>query len=58
MEYCKMLNCDLNLWLDMVKVNCIGFLNTIAATLPHMKEQNRGHIVNITSDAGVKVYFL
>lgn len=55
MEYCKMVNGDLDWWLDMVRVNCDGFLHTIAAVLPRMKQRQSGHIVNITSDAGRKV---
>ena len=55
MEYCKMANAELDWWLDMVRVNCDGFLHTIAAVLPTMKERQSGHIVNITSDAARKV---
>lgn len=55
MDYCKMINCQLDSWVDMVELNCIGFLNVTAAVLPHMKSNKSGHIVNITSDAGRKV---
>ena len=50
-----MLDCNLDHWMSMVNVNCIGFLNITAAVLPHMKSLGAGHIVNITSDAGKKV---
>lgn len=55
MDYGKMINCELDSWLNMIEVNCIGFLQVTAATLPHMKNNKSGHIVNITSDAGRKV---
>lgn len=55
MDYCKMINCELESWIKMVELNCIGFLQVTAAVLPHMKNNNSGHIVNITSDAGRKV---
>lgn len=41
---------------QQVDVNCKGVLNGIAAVLPGMLESGRGHIVNITSDAGRKVF--
>lgn len=55
MDYCKMINCELDIWVNMVNVNCIGLLNVTAAVLPHMKDIGSGHVVNITSDAGRKV---
>lgn len=55
MDYCKMIDCQLDSWVKMVELNCIGFLNATAAILPHMKSASSGHIVNITSDAGRKV---
>lgn len=55
MEYCKMINAELDLWLKMVDVNCNGFLNVLAAVLPQMKTRQAGHIINVTSDAGRKV---
>ena len=39
-----------------VDVNCKGTLNGIAAVLPGMLERKAGHIVNISSDAGRKVW--
>ncbi|XP_065204923.1 uncharacterized protein LOC135834874 [Planococcus citri] len=56
MDYCKMINCELDIWVKMVNVNCIGLLNVTAAVLPHMKEIGSGHVVNITSDAGRKPF--
>lgn len=56
MDYCKMIDCQLDSWVKMVELNCIGLLNVTAAVLPHMKGNKSGHIVNITSDAGRKVY--
>lgn len=50
-----MVDCQLDSWVKMVELNCIGFLHVTAAILPHMKSEKSGHIVNITSDAGRKV---
>jgi len=43
-------------WMRMVEVNIKGVLHGIAAVLPIMREQGGGHIVNISSDAGNKVF--
>lgn len=37
---------------QMVDVNLLGVMNLIHATLPHMQNQEGGHIVNISSAAG------
>jgi NADP-dependent 3-hydroxy acid dehydrogenase YdfG len=42
-------------WDRMIDVNVKGVLYGIAAALPHMKEQKAGHIVNVSSVAGLKV---
>lgn len=42
-------------WDRMVDVNFKGVLNGIAAALPHMKEQESGHIINVSSVYGHKV---
>jgi NADP-dependent 3-hydroxy acid dehydrogenase YdfG len=39
----------------MIDVNLKGVLYGIAAALPHMKAQNGGHIINVSSVAGHKV---
>lgn len=39
-----------------IDINCKGTLNGIAAVLPKMLERKSGHIVNISSDAGRKVF--
>lgn len=42
-------------WNKMIDVNIKGYLNMIAAVLPHMLEQNAGHILNMASVAGHQV---
>jgi NADP-dependent 3-hydroxy acid dehydrogenase YdfG len=42
-------------WDRMIDVNLKGVLYGIAAALPHMIEQKRGHIINVSSVAGHKV---
>ena len=41
---------------DGVEVNCKGAINCVGAVLPGMLERGRGHIINISSDAGRTVY--
>lgn len=43
-------------WHRMVDVNVKGLLNTTAAVLPLMIKQHSGHIVNMSSIAGRKVF--
>jgi NADP-dependent 3-hydroxy acid dehydrogenase YdfG len=43
-------------WDQMIDVNLKGVLYGIAAALPHMKEQRSGHIINLSSVAGHKVF--
>ncbi len=43
-------------WNRMIDVNIKGVLYGIAAALPHMKRQNAGHIINVSSVAGHKVH--
>jgi NADP-dependent 3-hydroxy acid dehydrogenase YdfG len=42
-------------WDRRIDVNIKGVLYGIAAALPHMKAQKRGHIINVSSVAGHKV---
>ncbi len=42
-------------WDRMIDVNLKGVLYGIAAALPHMKAQQGGHIINVSSVAGHKV---
>src|SRR3954452_2999287 len=46
------LGSDLEHWQRMVNVNLLGLLYCTHAALPIMKEQARGHIVNVSSVAG------
>ena len=43
-------------WDKMIDVNVKGLLYGIGAALPHMKERKQGHIINIASVAGHKVF--
>jgi NADP-dependent 3-hydroxy acid dehydrogenase YdfG len=43
-------------WDRMIDVNIKGVLYGIGAALPHMKDQKSGHIINVSSIAGHKVW--
>src|ERR1700740_3602963 len=43
-------------WDRMIDVNIRGVLFGVAAVLPIMQKQNQGHIINISSVAGFKVW--
>ena len=43
-------------WDRMIDVNLKGVLYGVAAALPHMKEQESGHIINLSSVAGHKLF--
>ena len=43
-------------WDRMIDLNIKGVLYGIAAALPHMQEANGGHIINIASVFGIKVF--
>jgi NADP-dependent 3-hydroxy acid dehydrogenase YdfG len=43
-------------WNQMIDVNIKGVLYGIAAVLPYMKEQKSGHIINVSSVAGHKIW--
>ena len=43
-------------WDQMIDVNLKGVLYGIAAALPYMKEQRSGHIINLSSVAGHKLF--
>ncbi|MBO1208809.1 MULTISPECIES: SDR family oxidoreductase [Mammaliicoccus] len=42
-------------WEQMIDINIKGVLYGINAVLPKMREEGRGHIVNIASDSGFEV---
>lgn len=49
-------NVNQDSWDRTIDINCKGVLNGIASVLPKMLERKSGHIVNISSDAGRKVF--
>ena len=49
-------NVRLDEWEQMVNVNINGVLYCTAAALPHMTERRAGHIVNVSSVAGRRVF--
>lgn len=49
-------NLHLEEWLETIEVNVKGLLRTIHSTLPVMKEQRSGHIINIVSVDGKELY--
>ncbi|KEO73539.1 SDR family oxidoreductase [Anditalea andensis] len=46
---------DFEGWESMIDTNFKGVLHGVGAVLPYFLEQNNGHIINISSDAGEKV---
>jgi len=52
MYYTLMRNGHYDEWDKQIDVNCKGTTNTIGAVLPSMLARGKGHIVNISSDAG------
>ena len=53
LSYIKKLKTDE--WEKMIDVNIKGVLNGVAAVLPNMMDNKRGHIINISSVAGRRV---
>jgi NADP-dependent 3-hydroxy acid dehydrogenase YdfG len=43
-------------WDRQIDVNIKGLLYGVAAALPHMQKQKRGHIINIASVFGIKMF--
>ena len=43
-------------WDRMIDVNLKGVLYGVAAALPHMQQQKSGHIINLSSVAGHKIF--
>lgn len=55
MPFAPLERLNIDEWDQMIDVNIKGVLYGIAAALPHMKEQESGHIINVSSVAGHKV---
>ncbi len=56
MYYTMMKNLHEDDWEQTVDVLCKGMLNCVGAVLKGMLDRGRGHIVNISSDAGRKAF--
>ena len=56
MNYTLMKDAEVDLWTKEVDVNIKGTLNIIGEVLPSMVARSTGHIVNLSSDAGVKAF--
>ena len=41
---------------QMVRVNVLGVIYTVSATLPHLLDQARGHVVVVSSAAGLRAF--
>ena len=55
MYFTRMSKLMLDDWQRQIDVNCSGTVNCIGAVLPDMLERKCGHVVNITSDAGIGI---
>jgi len=55
MPFAPLERLNIDEWDQMIDVNIKGVLYGIAAALPYMKEQESGHIINVSSVAGHKV---
>jgi 3-oxoacyl-[acyl-carrier protein] reductase len=49
-------NLDLNAWDQLQAINLRGPLLAMRAVLPHMRAQQSGHIINISSESGLEYY--
>lgn len=56
MAIAPMVKCLTNEWDRMIDINIKGLLYGIAAVLPVFEKQGHGHIINISSIAGLKVF--
>jgi NADP-dependent 3-hydroxy acid dehydrogenase YdfG len=56
MYFTLMKNVVWDQWEAQVDVNCKGTMYGIGSVLPRMLDRGKGHIVNITSDAGRKAF--
>jgi NADP-dependent 3-hydroxy acid dehydrogenase YdfG len=56
MPIAPMVDLKVDEWDRQIDVNIKGLLYGVAAALPHMQRQKSGHIINITSVFGIKVF--
>lgn len=55
MAIAPMTQCRTDEWDRMIDINIKGLLYGVAAALPHFEKQGHGHIINLSSVAGLKV---
>jgi short-subunit dehydrogenase len=55
-HYGRFVDADVERAEEMVKVNVLGTIYAVHATLPHMLERRRGHIVVTSSGAGLRAF--
>ena len=56
MHYTYMKNIQVDQWTNTIDVNCKGVTNCLGAALPSILGTKRGHVINISSDAGRVVF--
>ena len=56
MPLAPMSKCRMDDWDDMIDINIKGLLYGVGCALPHMLQRGTGHIVNVSSVAGRRVF--
>jgi len=47
---------DISLWEKIIAINLNGPFMMCREVIPHMRDAKKGHIINISSEAGLKIY--
>jgi short-subunit dehydrogenase len=56
LDYAPLVDQEIERIEDMIRVNVLGTTYTVKAALPHMLESGRGHIVMLSSGAGLRAF--